>query len=866
MKAINSKFVDTCWATVFVLFAGSFGLSNQANSQCDPATINLCAIGNNSIIQASFHAQIAKTSNGYSITGQDFAPSGRDYSTVLTNIPSPTYRMPAEVVPVWGAIGGRTQAVFIATDDNIYAIGEEDLLIDASLTNGSEWGVTNLKLPSGITVCDVNKWQGAAGSGSDNNNGSNATGVRDGFLVFSTITGEAYIIGDGAAAIQRDASNTQWTLIKMPAGVSVVNFGVGYRTLLILGSDGNLYASGQRTYLGDGSSQNLNGMTRLAIQPNISVFGILQIEAGFHSYFVLDGDGTIHVLGDNKEGGLGVGHTSDLKIWSKVGMECPEGILDNVAYISTMSTHDHHISSSAILVDRTIRSWGSNHKQSITSGANMLISCPIIPTGNNKGAVAISNGGHISPYVNTQVEICNIGHNRQGAFGDGQDEEGDYGEYFCRVIPGMPVICGTEEANLALEKNASHLNPSTGEDIVFAITVTNLGPEASSGSIVRDQLSPAFYYLSDDSNGAYDHITGLWKVGPLELGESSVLNLRVKVIEAGMQSNYAQILVDNEVDVNSIPGNQSLSEDDDDLVLLDVRPCPITHSDTLLCPGDSLFINNNWIFESGLYIETIPLAFDCDSLHITNLEYVEAPPVPQFDLDCEEQIFNFSIEHSAHWQPIWGNGEETFQTKYEGTQDQFELILKADPNCSEQFFINLPPVTRIEDIPILEDTTVLQYSSFILDLELNPLEWQVQWSPESIVDCSSCMIGNFITKESQNVTVYLEHISGCFYESSFVMTVEKEPELIYTPNVFSPNGDAYNNEWVLSTSSNVFVESCYIYDRWGSLVFHSNAPIPKWDGRFEGKDCEAGVYLYSIRYRDTDDILQTVSGDLTLLR
>ncbi|MBT8232122.1 MAG: hypothetical protein HKO66_03460, partial [Saprospiraceae bacterium] len=95
--------------------------------------IDLCEIGNNNIIQASFHAQIAKTSNGYSITGQDFAPNGNSYSTVLTNIPSPQYALPSGVVPVWGAMGGRTQAVFLATDNNIYAVGEEDLLIDNSL-------------------------------------------------------------------------------------------------------------------------------------------------------------------------------------------------------------------------------------------------------------------------------------------------------------------------------------------------------------------------------------------------------------------------------------------------------------------------------------------------------------------------------------------------------------------------------------------------------------------------------------------------------------------------------------------------------------------------------------------------------------
>jgi len=300
------------------------------------------------------------------------------------------------------------------------------LLIDASHTNGPGWGVTNLSLPPGITVCDVNKWQGTAGSGSNNNNNANTTGVTDGFLVFSTESGDAYITGDGAADIQLDANNTEWTQINMPSGISVVNFGVGYRTLLILGSDDNLYGSGRDTYLGNGTKENIVEVTRLITQPDISIFGISQIEAGYNSFFVLDGDGTVHVLGENSEGALGIGNRNDLMFWSKVGAgDCSRDPLSNVTYISTMSTHDNRISSSAILVDGTIRSWGSNNRQSITTGADMIISCPIIPTGKNRDAVAISNGGHISPYVNTVAQICNIGHNRQGAFGDGNDESGD---------------------------------------------------------------------------------------------------------------------------------------------------------------------------------------------------------------------------------------------------------------------------------------------------------------------------------------------------------------------------------------------------------------------------------------------------------
>ena len=81
---------------------------------------------NNSVIQAVYLVQIVKTNKGYSITGQELTPGGILDQVVLSSIPSPEYPMPDNVYPVWGAIGGRTQAVFVGSDSKIYAVGQED--------------------------------------------------------------------------------------------------------------------------------------------------------------------------------------------------------------------------------------------------------------------------------------------------------------------------------------------------------------------------------------------------------------------------------------------------------------------------------------------------------------------------------------------------------------------------------------------------------------------------------------------------------------------------------------------------------------------------------------------------------------------
>jgi len=890
---------------------------NPVVSQCDPSTIDPCNIGKNSIIQASYHAQIIKTSNGYAITGQNFAPSGNDHQDVLANIPSSNYPMPTGIFPVWGAIGGRTQAVFVGSDSRIYAVGSEDLLLHNANTSGTAWGPTN----------------------------GNATGERDGFLAFSTIAGDLYVTGRAASYVQFQAANADWTKIDLPIGIGVVDFAVGHQTLLVLGNDGNFYAAGSATYFGNGTSADLNSLTLLAIQPPISIAGITQIEAGYRSYLVLDGDGTIHVLGENSEGSLGVGHTDDVMQWTKVGDGCEDGPLMDVAYISTLSSQDNRSASSAILVNRTIRSWGNNNRQSIDSGVDRLITCPIAPNGNNNNAVAISNGGHISPYVNIGVQICNIGHNRQGAFGDGNSDGGDYGLYTCIDIPGTPEICGTKKADLELLKTVNDFNPAVNDTIIFTITVTNKGLDASTGSTVRDQLTDGFDYLSDDANGAYNPSTGLWTVGPIAVGDSTSLNLRVIVLTAGENVNYAQVVSDNEVDGDSIPGDDSTDQDDDDTISIVVDPIPectdITISldvngngsarvedifisdiidcrhvdsltidydaplsfdcsdlgtteitfnvmdqcrnastctstitvqayrateEVLLCPEDSIFLDNNWIYEPSVHIDTFTNAFGCDSLHITNVKYVPNPPVPQVNVDCAEQEVVLNIAPQAIWHPTWDNGDTTHETIYEPNTPQANLILNAAPNCEEQLTITLPPLPNLNDVPALQDITIQENTPLAIPLNLNMEEWQMNWTPPSIVNDDSSGLINIATTESAKVTMSLAHISGCTYESSFLLRVTLAPENFYIPNVFSPNGDNRNDEWTVFHSPNIQITSCEIFNRWGTVVYRSTTHEPTWNGQANGAACVPGVYVYVLTYSNTSGESKVKSGDLTLVK
>lgn len=403
------KFLKNNWLWQALLVAASLLVfcSPSFSQACDPNSIDKCELGKNSALQATWHGQIVKTPVGYSLAGQNLASNGSSNQLNLTAIPSAGYTMPANVFPVWGAIGGRTQVAFLGSDGIIYAVGDEGSLIDGGRTSSTAWGATTLPLPSGVTACDVAKWEGTASDGGA------------GFLVFMTYGGALYITGPDATTVRAGATSNIFNTVTLPGGVTAVDFAVGYRTLLILGSNGSLYASGDQMYRGNGTA-SINQTTPLLLitQPPLSAGGILQIEAGRSSYYVLDADGTIHVLGENSDGQLGENTTTDQTSWKKVGQGCAGGNLSTVVYISAVGTHDENSkSASAILANGTLRSWGDNDQFAIGGPSDGTIySCPLVPAGSGSNVIAVASGGHITPYMNSNspTEVCNVGHNADG--------------------------------------------------------------------------------------------------------------------------------------------------------------------------------------------------------------------------------------------------------------------------------------------------------------------------------------------------------------------------------------------------------------------------------------------------------------------
>jgi uncharacterized repeat protein (TIGR01451 family) len=78
-----------------------------------------------------------------------------------------------------------------------------------------------------------------------------------------------------------------------------------------------------------------------------------------------------------------------------------------------------------------------------------------------------------------------------------------------------------------------------GDDVVFALTVTNSGPVKATGVIVTDALPPGLTYISNTCGATFANPTLTWNVGSLAPCSSVTCNLTVMVTQTGTITNTA---------------------------------------------------------------------------------------------------------------------------------------------------------------------------------------------------------------------------------------------------------------------------------------------------------------------------------------
>ena len=138
------------------------------------------------------------------------------------------------------------------------------------------------------------------------------------------------------------------------------------------------------------------------------------------------------------------------------------------------------------------------------------------------------------------------------------------------------------------------------------------------------------------------------------------------------------------------------------------------------------------------------------------------------------------------------------------------------------------------------------------------------WSPDEYLSCTICPVT--VSTPEETITYYVTVIdsNGCSASDSVSIFVNYE-NVVWVPNVFSPNGDGVNDILYVRGKS---IESFefVIYDRWGEKIFSTNNLDIGWDGTFRGKKMNKAVFVYYLKGIFKDGSSFSQKGDITLIR
>ncbi|MCK4289333.1 MAG: gliding motility-associated C-terminal domain-containing protein [Bacteroidales bacterium] len=239
-------------------------------------------------------------------------------------------------------------------------------------------------------------------------------------------------------------------------------------------------------------------------------------------------------------------------------------------------------------------------------------------------------------------------------------------------------------------------------------------------------------------------------------------------------------------------------------------------------------------------------------------------PVKFLAIDTDCSVIPTNI---ISWNWDFGDGTTSndinTEHAYEASGSYPVQLMVIDNNNCRDSVLRIITVKPPPDVNLGPDTLIPYKGSITLDAGF--LGAYYYWSTGE--DTRTITLNNLRKDTLVGVEVNYEGCDG--YDDILISVTDPQPSRLYVPNAFSPNGDS-KNDIFKPVSQNVDKFKMYVYNRWGTLIYETNDPTNGWDGKFNGSECQLGVYIWKIVY-DNMDIEENITnktlfGHVTLVR
>ena len=300
--------------------------------------------------------------------------------------------LPAGVSPT-AISAGAIHSMAIGSDGKLYAWGNNNYGELGNGTNTSSNTPLVVNLPAGVSPTII-----AAG-------GYHSLAVGSDGKLYAWGDNNVGQLGNGATS----DSNSP-VVVNLPAGVSPTAISAGSGHSLAIGNNGKLYAWGDNSYGQLGNGTTSNSATPLVVNLPAGV-SPTAIAAGSAHNLVIGSDGKLYVWGDNDNGQLGNGTTTQST--TPLVVNLPAGVSPTIIAAGI-------IHSMAIGSDGKLYTWGNNNYGELGNGTTTQSTTPVVvnlPAG--VSPTAITGGSAHSMAKGSDGKLYTWGNNNLGQLGNG---------------------------------------------------------------------------------------------------------------------------------------------------------------------------------------------------------------------------------------------------------------------------------------------------------------------------------------------------------------------------------------------------------------------------------------------------------------
>lgn len=216
------------------------------------------------------------------------------------------------------------------------------------------------------------------------------------------------------------------------------------------------------------------------------------------------------------------------------------------------------------------------------------------------------------------------------------------------------------------------------------------------------------------------------------------------------------------------------------------------------------------------------------------------------------------IGGTSPYSTVWSNGATTEDIS-NLTAGVYSFVTTDAQGCEVR---GEEEVTQPEEINItyqIIDVTCIDQSDASIDVSA------YGGTPPYNYDWTNGQQGSLIQELAPGIyELTITDLNNC--ENTFEFSVnEAFNECLIIPNTFTPNGDNYNDTWVLGNLDLYGQSTVKIFNKWGNEIYsNGDAPYVPWDGTDNGRALPSGVYYYIIILNNEQNNQYT--GTVTIVR